>query len=174
MEPIHEAQPGGELAVEPEQAQNLGARPRRGLAVVTCMDARIEPISLLGLDLGDAHIVRNAGGLVTDDVIRSLCVSQRVLGTSTIVLIMHEGCGLHRASDTAFAEALARDQVPPQTWTAGAFADLEATLRRGLELLRSNVALPVRDRIYGFIFDPERRALRGVEGVEWDLSLLGG
>src|ERR687897_2047959 len=111
------------------------ARPRRKLAVLTCMDARIEPLALLGLEVGDAHIIRNAGGLVTDDAIRSLSASQRLLGTVEIVVVMHEGCGLHGASEDAFAEALRADGVLP-TWRLGAFDDVEATLRDSLARLR--------------------------------------
>src|ERR687897_2847279 len=100
------------------------ARPRRKLAVLTCMDARIEPLALLGLEVGDAHIIRNAGGLVTDDAIRSLSASQRLLGTEQVVVVMHEGCGLHGASEDAFARALAADGVLPD-WRLGAFEDVD-------------------------------------------------
>src|ERR687890_2167405 len=112
------------------------ATPRRKLAVLTCMDARIEPLSLLGLEVGDAHVIRNAGGLVTDDAIRSLSVSQRLLGTEEVVVVMHEGCGLHGASEDAYRQALAADGVLP-TWRLGAFDDVEDTLRHSLARLRN-------------------------------------
>jgi carbonic anhydrase len=143
-------------------APGLSPRPRRKVAVLSCMDTRIDLFPMLGLQRGDAHIIRNAGGLVTDDAIRSLSSSQRLLGTEEIVVVMHEGCGLHGASEDAFAQALAADGVLP-TWRLGAFDDIEATLRHSLVRLRSSPELPARDHIRGFIFDPESGALREVE-----------
>jgi carbonic anhydrase len=142
-------------------APGLSAQPRRKVAVLACMDTRIDLFPMLGLQRGDAHIIRNAGGLVTDDAIRSLSASQRLLGTEDIVVVMHEGCGLHGASEDAFAEALAADGVLP-TWRLGAFDDVEATLRASLARLRSSPELPARDHVRGFIFDPETGVLREV------------
>ena len=142
-------------------APGLGARPRRGLAVVSCMDARIDLFALLGLERGDAHIIRNAGGLVTDDVLRSLSASQRLLGTEEVLVIMHEGCGLQGASEADFAARLAADGAPGGV-RLGAFEDLETTLRDGLRRLRSALELPARDRIRGAIFEPETGRLRPV------------
>ena len=99
------------------------------------MDTRIDLFPMLGLERGDAHIIRNAGGLVTDDAVRSLSVSQRKLGTEEIVVVMHDGCGLNGASEDEFAQALADDGVLP-TWRLGAFDDVEATLIGGLARLR--------------------------------------
>lgn len=157
------------LAVAMSRADQLAApglspTPRRKVAVLTCMDTRIDLFPMLGLERGDAHILRNAGGLVTDDAIRSLSVSQRKLGTEEVVVVMHDGCGLHGASEDEFAQTLAADGVLP-TWRLGAFDDVEATLRRGLTRLRSSPELPARDHIRGFIFDPETGALREVETV---------
>jgi carbonic anhydrase len=154
------------LAVAAARAQELAAprlspRPRRKVAVLACMDTRIDLFPMLGLERGDAHIIRNAGGLVTDDALRSLSASQRLLGTDEIVVVMHEGCGLHRASEDEFAQALAADGILP-TWRLGAFDDLETTLRHSLTRLRSSAELPARDHIRGFIFDPETGALREV------------
>ncbi len=143
----------------------LSPRPRRKVAVLTCMDTRIDPLAMLGLQRGDAHIVRNAGGLVTDDAIRSLSASQRLLGTEEIVVVMHEGCGLCGASEDQFAQALAADGVLP-TWRLGAFHDLEGTLRQGVDRLRSSPELPARQQIRGFVFDPETGALRELE-TDW-------
>ena len=148
---------GEELA-----AGELSAQPRRKLAVVTCMDARIDPYALLGLERGDAHIIRNAGGLVTDDALRSLSASQRLLGTDEVVVVMHERCGLCGGSDDEFARALAGDGARP-AWRLGAFEDLEAALAEGLARLRSSPELPARDRIRGFIYDPDTGALREPE-----------
>ena len=139
----------------------LGPRPRLKAAVLTCMDARLDLFLMFGLGRGDAHLIRNAGGLVTDDALRSLSVSQRMLGTEEIVVVMHDGCGLHGASEERFAEELAIDGAAP-AWRIGAFEDLEATLRDGLSRLRASPELLVRDRVRGFIFDPESGTLREV------------
>ena len=129
------------------KARDFGPRPRRKLAVLAGMDVRIDLFTMLGLARGDAHIIRNAGGLVTDDALRSLSASQRLLGTEEIVVVMHEDCGLHSIADADL----------------GAFDDLEMTLRDGLGRLRSSSELPTRDQIRGFVFDPESGALRDVE-----------
>jgi carbonic anhydrase len=145
-------------------APGLSPRPRRKVAVLACMDTRIDLFPMLGLERGDAHIIRNAGGLVTDDAIRSLSASQRLLGTEEIVVVMHDGCGLHGASEDEFAQTLAADGVLP-TWRLGAFDDVEATLRHSLARLRSSRELPARDHVRGFIFDPETGALRALEAA---------
>ncbi|MGZ6644264.1 MAG: beta-class carbonic anhydrase [Solirubrobacteraceae bacterium] len=152
----HAAAHAGELA-----APGLSPRPGRRVAVLACMDTRIDLFAMLGLQRGDAHIVRNAGGLVTDDALRSLSASQRLLGTEEIVVVMHEGCGLNGASEDEFAAALAADGVLP-AWRLGAFDDVEATLRHSLARLRASLELPAREHIRGFVFDPETGALRQV------------
>src|SRR3954470_8588589 len=118
-------------------APGIDARPRRQVAVLAWMDARIDPHALLGLEVGDAHVIRNAGGLVTDDALRSLSASQRLLGTEEIVVVMHEGCGLNRASEDEFAPTLAAAGVLPD-WRLGAFDDVEAALRNSLARLRDS------------------------------------
>jgi carbonic anhydrase len=143
-------------------APGLSARPCRKVAVLACMDTRIDLFAMLGLQRGDAHIIRNAGGLVTDDAIRSLSASQRLLGTEEIVVVMHDGCGLNGASEDEFAQALAADGVLP-TWRLGAFVDVEDTLRGSLARLHSSLELPCREHIRGFVFDPETGALREVD-----------
>jgi carbonic anhydrase len=154
----------GASRAEELAAPELDPRPRRRVAVLACMDTRIDLFPMLGLERGDAHIIRNAGGLVTDDAIRSLSLSQRRLGTEEIVVVMHRGCGLQGASDERFAEELAADEARP-SWRLGAFEDLEETLRQGLERLRSSPELVARDRVRGFVFDPETGSLRDVEGL---------
>jgi carbonic anhydrase len=154
------------LAGAAERAADLAApgldpRPRRNVAVLSCMDTRIDLFPMLGLQRGDAHIIRNAGGLVTDDAIRSLSASQRLLGTTEIVVVMHDGCGLHRASEDAFRQALAADGVLP-TWRLGAFDDVEATLRHSLARLRASRELVAHDAVRGFVFNPEDGTLREV------------
>lgn len=142
-------------------APGLSPRPGRKVAVLSCMDTRIDLFAMLGLQRGDAHIIRNAGGLVTDDALRSLSISQRLLGTEEIVVVMHDRCGLCGASEDEFAQMLAADGVLPP-WRLGAFEDVEATLRHSLDRLRSSRELRVRDRLRGFVFDPESGALREV------------
>src|SRR4051794_37890439 len=164
-------------------APRLSPRPRRKVAVLSCMDTRIDLFPMLGLERGDAHIIRNAGGLVTDDAIRSLSASQRLLGTEEIVVVMHEGCGLHGASEDQFAQQLLEDGVLP-TWRLGAFEDVEPTLRHRPHRLRASLAacghggptlrhsldrvrpgpeLPARGHSRGFIFDPGDGPLREVD-----------
>jgi carbonic anhydrase len=143
-------------------APGLSPKPRRKVAVLSCMDTRIDLFPMLGLERGDAHIIRNAGGLATDDAIRSLSVSQRLLGTDEIVVVMHEGCGLHGASEDEYRQALAGDGVMP-SWRLGAFDDIDDTLRHSLARLRSSKELTAHDHIRGFVFDPETGALREVD-----------
>jgi carbonic anhydrase len=126
------------------------------------MDARIDPLAMLGFERGDAHVIRNAGGLATDDAIRSLSASQRLLGTEEVVVVMHEDCGLHGGDDEEFARLLAEDGARPE-WSLGSFEDLDAALQDGLERLRSAPELPARDRIRGLVFDPETGTLREPE-----------
>jgi carbonic anhydrase len=154
------------LAAAAANADDLAApgqspRPRRRVAVLACMDTRLDLFPMLGIAKGDAHIIRNAGGLATDDAIRSLSISQRLLGTDEVVVVMHEGCGLHGASEDKFREALAGDGVLP-TWRLGAFDDIDATLSNSLARLRTSPELPARDHIRGFVFDPENGTLREV------------
>jgi carbonic anhydrase len=125
------------------------------------MDARIEPVALLGLERGDAHVIRNAGGLATDDAVRSLAASQRVLGTEEILVVTHDDCGLQGASDEDFAADLASDGAHP-AWRLGAFADVEEATRASVARLRASPELPRRDRIRGAVFDPRTGTLREV------------
>src|SRR6266403_5970619 len=110
---------------------HLQTPPVRKLVILTCMDSRMDLEQLLGLQRGDAHVIRNAGGLATDDAIRSLSASQRLLGTEEVVVVMHDGCGLHGASEDSFAQALAADGALP-SWRLGAFEDVEVALAQSL------------------------------------------
>jgi carbonic anhydrase len=143
-------------------APGLSPRPQRKVAVLACMDTRIDLFPMLGLERGDAHIIRNAGGLATDDAIRSLSVSQRLLGTEEVVVVMHHGCGLRGASEDEFARMLASDGARP-SWRLGAFEDVEAALLDTLARLRRAPELPFRDHVRGFVFDPEDGTLSEVE-----------
>jgi carbonic anhydrase len=142
-------------------APGLSPRPRRRVAVLACMDTRLDLYPMLGLVRGDAHIVRNAGGLATDDAIRSLSASQRLLGTEEVIVVMHEDCGLEGASDDEFGALLAAEGVRPP-WRLGGFDEVEGALRTSLARLRAARELPHRDRIRGFVFDPETGLLREV------------
>ena len=143
-------------------APGLSPRPRRKVAVLACMDTRLDLFPMLGLERGDAHIIRNAGGLPTDDAIRSLSASQRLLGTEEIVVVMHDGCGLQGASEDEYAVMLRADGAIP-AWRLGAFDDVEETLRHSLKRLRSAPELVAHDHIRGFVFNPEDGSLREVE-----------
>ena len=144
-------------------APGLSPRPRRKVAVLSCMDTRIDLFPMLGIERGDAHIIRNAGGLATEDAIRSLSISQRLLGTEEIVVVMHENCGLCGASEDEFTSQLQADDAHP-SWRLGAFTDVEAALRTGLDRLRTSRELVHREHIRGFVFDPEDGSLREIDG----------
>src|SRR3981081_1403405 len=124
-------------------APGLSPKPRRKVAVLACMDTRLDLFEMLGLERGDAHIIRNAGGLATDDAIRSLSISQRLLGTTEVVVAMHDGCGLHGAPREVFPQPRAADGVLPN-WRLGAFDDVEATVSHSLLRLRASRELPAR------------------------------
>ncbi len=131
----------------------LPAAPSRQLTVVTCMDTRLDLLPALGLRIGEAHFLRNAGGLVTDDVLRSLAISQRALGTREIAVIHHTKCGMLGFDDEAFRSELAieTDQRPP--WNVPGFADVHEQARRSLDLVRGCGWLPHRDQVRAFVLD---------------------
>ncbi|WP_224390881.1 carbonic anhydrase [Pseudonocardia sp. ICBG1293] len=127
--------------------------PARKVAVVACMDARLDVYRILGLAEGDAHVIRNAGGVVTDDEIRSLAISQRLLGTEEIILIHHTDCGMLTFTDDGFKASI-RDEtgIKPQ-WAAEAFDDLDADVRQSVARIRANPFVPRTDAVRGFVFD---------------------
>lgn len=136
--------------------------PARHLAIVTCMDARIDPAAMLGIAEGDAHVIRNAGGVVTDDVIRSLSASQHLLETVDVMVIQHTKCGLLGASDSDYDE-LMRERVGRRpNWGLRGFADLEANVRESVETLKANAFLPTTGEVRGFVFDVASGQLREV------------
>jgi carbonic anhydrase len=142
---------------------DLPTPPSRRLAVLTCMDSRIDLFALLGLGIGEAHVLRNAGGVVTDDAIRSLTLSQRLLGTREIILIHHTGCGLLGIADEEFADRLEAESGERPNWSAEGFTDLDQDLRKGAARLRSSPFLPHRDSIRGFVYEVENGRLREVD-----------
>ena len=150
-----------ERYVDAFDRSQLTATPRTGLAILTCMDARIDLAGALGIDIGDAHVIRNAAALATDDAIRSLAVSQQLLGTRSIVVIGHTRCGLEGADDTDLRARVERSTGTPTDIAFGGFADLEATVRAQVEILRMHpVLLDVEVR--GLIYEVETGRLRPV------------
>ena len=127
--------------------------PTRRLAVVACMDSRIDTFQVLGLGIGEAHIIRNAGGVITDDVIRSLCLSQRLLGTREIVLVHHTDCGLQKVTDASFKAELFADVGMKPDWAVEAFTDPHADVRQSIERLHSTPFLPHKEHSRGFVYD---------------------
>ena len=138
-------------------------RPKLGLAVVACMDSRLDLFGALGLDIGDAHLIRNAGGIPTDDVLRSLALSQRALGTREIVIIHHTQCGMDGFDDEAFRRELASESGVEPTWRVDGFTDVEAAMRTSIRTVRECRWLPHRDDVRGFVFDVATAQLREVE-----------
>jgi carbonic anhydrase len=127
--------------------------PAKGVAVVACMDARIDVYRVLGLHEGDAHVIRNAGGVITDDEIRSLTISQRLLGTSEIILIHHTDCGMLTFTDDDFKAAIHADTGVKPHWSPESFSDLEDDVRQSIARITASPFVPKKDSIRGFVFD---------------------
>jgi len=127
--------------------------PAKGVAVVACMDARLNTYALLGLEEGQAHVIRNAGGVVTDDEIRSLAISQRLLGTREIILIHHTDCGMLTFTDDDFRAAIQADTGIRPAWSAEAFSDLDADVRQSIARIKASPFIPQKDSVRGFVFD---------------------
>ncbi|MCX2967615.1 MULTISPECIES: beta-class carbonic anhydrase [Streptomyces] len=140
----------------------LAPAPARKVAVVTCMDARIDLPAALGLRLGDCHTLRNAGGVVTDDVIRSLTISQRALGTTSVVLVQHTGCGLLTLTED-FRRELEREVGQRPAWAVESFADSDQEMRQSLRRVRTSPFLPHTDDVRGFVFDVTTGRLREID-----------
>ena len=127
--------------------------PAKGIAVVACMDARLNLYALLGLEEGQAHVIRNAGGAVTDDGIRSLAISQRLLGTREIILIHHTDCGMLTFTDDDFRAAIQAETGIKPGWSAEAFDDLDADVRQSIARIKASPFIPHKDSVRGFVFD---------------------
>ncbi len=127
--------------------------PSRGVAVVACMDARLDVYRALGLREGEAHVIRNAGGVVTDDVVRSLTISQRLLGTREIVLVHHTDCGMLTFGDDDFRQQIQAETGIRPHWAAEAFDDLEADVRQCVARIRTSSFIPYTDALRGFVLD---------------------
>lgn len=137
--------------------------PARKVAVVVCMDARLDPAKILGLREGDAHVIRNAGGVVTEDALRSLAISQRLLGTEEIVLVHHTDCGMVTFSDDKFRQSIEAETGIRPTWAAEAFRDAAADVVQGIRRIQASPFVPRTDAVRGFVFDVATGALVEVE-----------
>src|SRR5437773_4438625 len=136
--------------------------PAKRVAIVACMDARLNPYGLLGLEEGDAHVIRNAGGAITDDEIRSLAISQRLLGTEEIMLIHHTDCGMLTFADDDFRRQVQDDTGIKPEWPAEAFDDLDADVRQSIARIKASPFIPRKDQIRGFVYDVHDGSLREV------------
>jgi carbonic anhydrase len=142
---------------------NLPMPPSKKVAVIACMDARVMPSKLLGIEEGEAHVIRNAGGVVTDDEIRSLAISQRLLGTEEVVLIHHTDCGMLTFTDDEFRSSIEDDTGVKPAWASEAFSDLDGNLRQSLARINDSPFIPKKDSVRGFVYEVETGRLREVE-----------
>jgi carbonic anhydrase len=141
---------------------NLPLPPAKKVAVLACMDARLNVYGALGLTEGDAHVIRNAGGVVTDDEIRSLAISQRLLGTEEIILIHHTDCGMLTFTDDEFRNAVQQETGIKPEWAAESFFDLDADVRQSIARIKASPFIPNKDSIRGFTYEVETGRLREV------------
>ncbi len=132
---------------------DLQVAPKRRLAIVSCMDSRMDTFAILGLARGDAHIIRNAGGVITDDVVRSLCLSQRFMGTREIILMHHTDCGLQQVSEDEFKADLEAEIGIKPWWALESFGDPAADVRQSIERLRVSPFITYKDNIRGFVYN---------------------
>lgn len=140
--------------------EHLDIRPRLNLAVVACMDSRLDVFAALGLDQGEAHVLRNAGGVITDDMIRSLAVSQLRLGTREILLIHHTDCGMEKVTDDGFRAELQMISGMAPSFAIESFTDLDENVRQSIRRIRSSPFIPHRDKVRGFVYDVDTGELR--------------
>lgn len=144
------------------EEQHLPTAPQLQLAIVACMDSRLDVFAVLGLENGQAHVIRNAGGVVTDDVIRSLSISQRKLGTREVILIHHTQCGMLTITDDGFRRELEEATGQAPAFAIESFTDLDANVRQSIERLRTSPFLEHRDSIHGYVYDVTSGELRKV------------
>ena len=142
---------------------DLPVPPSKRVAIVACMDARVNPYGIFGLTEGDAHVIRNAGGAVTDDAIRSLAISQRLRGTEEIILVHHTDCGMLTFTDEAFARQIQDDTGIRPPWAAEAFSDLDQDVRQSMARIQASPFIPKKSATRGFVFDVETGRLREVK-----------
>jgi carbonic anhydrase len=166
MSQIDELLANNDAFAEGTPPESLDVKPKRQLAIVTCMDSRLDVFAALGLGHGEAHILRNAGGVITDDVIRSLAVSQRRLGTREVMLIHHTDCGLMKITDDGFRAELQRDSGVAPPFAIESFGDLDADVRQSILRVRRTPFLLHREVVRGFVYDVELHRLREVLAEE--------
>jgi carbonic anhydrase len=142
---------------------DLPIPPSKGVAVIACMDARLDVNKILGLEEGDAHIIRNAGGVVTDDEIRSLIISQRLLGTTEVILMHHTDCGMLTFSDDEVKDKIQEEVGIRPPFALEAFSDLEGNVRQSIARIKASPFIPNKDSVRGFIYEVETGRLREVE-----------
>ena len=142
--------------------RHLDVEPQRHLAIVTCMDSRLDVFAALGLGDGEAHVLRNAGGIITDDVIRSLAISQRKLGTREVMLIHHTDCGMLTFTDDGFKQQIQDDTGIKPEWAAESFGDLDEDVRQSIARIKASPFIPRKDAIRGFVYEVETGKLREV------------
>jgi carbonic anhydrase len=140
--------------------------PAKHLAVLACMDARLDVYDLLGLGPGESHVIRNAGGVVTDDEIRSLAISQRLLGTEEIILIHHTDCGMLTFTDDEFKRSIQDETGIKPEWAAESFDDLEEDVRQSIARIKASPFIPRTDQVRGFVFDVATGKLHEVDNVQ--------
>ena len=141
---------------------HLDVRPSRRLAIVTCMDSRLDVFAALGLRNGEAHVLRNAGGVITDDVIRSLAISQRRLGTRAVMLIHHTDCGMQTLTDDGFRAELQEATGVAPAFAIESFTEVDADVRQSILRVRRSPFLPHRDLVRGFVYDVDTSRLREI------------
>ncbi|HEX5990501.1 MAG TPA: carbonic anhydrase [Solirubrobacterales bacterium] len=146
--------------------RHLDVEPQRHLAIVTCMDSRLDVFAALGLGPGEAHVLRNAGGVITDDVIRSLAISQRRLGTREVMLIHHTDCGMQKVTDDGFRMELQETTGVSPSFAIESFKDIDADVRQSILRVRRSPFLIHREVVRGFVYDVDSHKLREVEAEE--------
>ena len=144
------------------QKADLPLPPAKHVAVLACMDARLDVHKILGLEEGEAHVIRNAGGVATDDAIRSLVISQRLLGTDEIILIHHTDCGMLTFKDDDFRNQIQADTGIKPEWAAETFDDLEGDVRQSIARIKASPFIPKKDQVRGFVYDVETGRLAEV------------
>ena len=152
-----------EAYAESFEKGDLPLPPARGVAVVACMDARLDVHKILGLEEGDAHVIRNAGGVITDDEIRSLAISQRLLGTREIILIHHTDCGMLTFTDEELKQQIHEEVGMKPHFSMESFSDLEEDVRQSMRRIRANPFIPHTESVRGFIYEVETGRLREVD-----------
>ncbi len=162
MDVIDELVANNQAFADSLPTQHLDVRPQRKLAIVTCMDSRLDVFAALGLGHGEAHVLRNAGGVITDDVIRSLAISQRKLETREVMLIHHTDCGMQKLTDDGFRAELQEATGVAPAFAIESFADADADVRQSILRVRRSEFVPHRDLVRGFVYDVDTHRLHEV------------